>query len=112
MHNPTEAIAAGRRLAGRQTQEELAERLTDITGKRWTRDMVASLELGRKTFDVNTLVAVSRAQELPIEFYLFGPADRARGVYRRSLSRLAGNPNLVELARSLRDHPAGEPTAA
>lgn len=57
------------------SQEALAAKLTDITGESWTRNMVASLEGGRKTFEVDTLLAVSEALGVTVEFILFGPAE-------------------------------------
>ncbi len=63
-------ISLGRRLRDKQTQEQLAEALTTDTGRAWTRGMVAALENGKKHFTVDTLVAVARIQDLPVEFYL------------------------------------------
>lgn len=76
MHNPRKAVSAARTLLG-QTQEELASALSDTSGEHWTRGMVAKLEGGRKKFDVDILVAVAKAQGMPIEFYLYGPSNQA-----------------------------------
>lgn len=69
--DPTRAIAAGRALSG-HTQRELAEKLQAVTGQDWNRDKVANLERGTRTFDVTTLIALSKIQGLPYEFYLEG----------------------------------------
>lgn len=68
------AVKAGRAIRG-QSQEELAELLAAETGKPWTRDKVASLENGRKKFDVDTLEAIAKVQDLPLAFYMFGPSE-------------------------------------
>lgn len=84
---PQDRIAAARRLAGRQTQAELAARLTEVTGTRWTRDMVANLEAGRRSFDVETLVAIAEIHDRDCAWYLDGvEIDRAKGLYRELLS--------------------------
>lgn len=66
----------------RQNQTELAEALTRETGEEWTRVMVGNLEAGRKVLDVETLMAISRVQDLPWSFYLeeFPGSNSAKGV--------------------------------
>lgn len=94
--NPADAVAAGRRTAGRMTQTQLAEKLTELTGKKWTRDMVAALESGRKTFDVDTLTAVVSALGVTVEYILFG--DRVNPRYRDSRRKVSGNHSPLGLA--------------
>jgi hypothetical protein len=48
--------------------------MTKVTGNEWSRDMVAKLEAGEKTFTVDILLAVATAQRLPYEWYLAGTA--------------------------------------
>lgn len=82
--DPRAAIAMGRRYR-RQTQEELAEKLTKATGERWSRVMVGKLESGGKVLEVETLMAIARVQDLPYSFYLEGPeSTSAMGVERAS----------------------------
>lgn len=78
--DPRAAIAMGRRYR-RQTQEELAEKLTKATGERWSRVMVGKLESGGKVLEVETLMAIAEVQNLPYSFYLEGPeSTSAKGV--------------------------------
>lgn len=79
------AIKAGRAIND-QTQEELAEALMRETNERWTRDMVASLETGKKRVVPETLVALSKVQNLDYTFYLNGPSELnvAKGGYLQS----------------------------
>jgi len=72
-HSPNRAVAAARKLRG-QTQEELAELLTEATDEHWSRVMVARLERGDKRLDVDALLAIANLHDLPVEFYLYGPA--------------------------------------
>ena len=92
--NPADAVAAARRIRGRMTQPQLAERLTEVTGVRWTRDMVASLENGRKTFDVDVLMAVTEALDVSTSFILFGkePAGREKMGFAPSVLGLLAHP--------------------
>lgn len=88
--NPGDAVASARRMRGRKSQQWLADRLTDITGEDWTRDMVANLELGRRSFDVSVLLAVCEALDVPTGFILFGQeptATQGKGVSLSSFSR-------------------------
>jgi transcriptional regulator with XRE-family HTH domain len=84
------AVKAARAING-QTQADLAALLTEETGEHWTRDMVQSLESGRKNFDVDTLMALVAVQKLDYAFYLKGPAElnRDKGVYVGSLQGAA-----------------------
>lgn len=78
--NTRAAIAMGRRYR-RQTQKELAEKLTEVTGEPWSRVMVGKLESGGKVLEVETLLAIAEIQDLPHSFYLEGPeSTRAKGV--------------------------------
>lgn len=63
------AVAAGRVFSG-HTQKTLAEKLTAVSGEDWNRDKVASLESGRRTFDVDTLRYIAQVQGLPYSWYL------------------------------------------
>jgi len=68
------AVKAARTING-QTQADLAARLTEEMGEPWTRDMVQSLESGRKKFDVDILMALVVVQGLDYSFYLNGPSE-------------------------------------
>jgi transcriptional regulator with XRE-family HTH domain len=57
------------------SQEDLADRLTQITGDKWTRNMVASLENGRRSFDVDLLGPIAEATGVTVEFLAIGPAE-------------------------------------
>ncbi|GEM_PF-5766317 len=72
-HTPAKAIKAGRALAG-QTQADLARALEEATGEHWTSIMVTKLERGDRKLTVDLLLTIAQIQELPIEFYLYGPA--------------------------------------
>jgi transcriptional regulator with XRE-family HTH domain len=87
------AVKAARAING-QTQKQLAALLTEEMGQTWTRDMVQSLESGRKKFDVDTLEALVVVQGLGITFYLNGPAEltSAKGVYLSSFSHSLTQP--------------------
>lgn len=87
--DPRAAIAMGRRYR-RQTQTELAAKLSETTGDNWTRVMVAKLESGGKVLEVETLMAIAEIQGLPYSFYLEGPdSTRAMGVYASSAMSIA-----------------------
>ena len=75
--NQRDAVASARRVSGRVSQEELADRLTAETGKEWTRDMIANLENGRRSFSVDDLLAICKVLEVPVTYILFGPAEFA-----------------------------------
>jgi transcriptional regulator with XRE-family HTH domain len=79
------AVKAARAINS-QTQADLAELLTEETGEPWTRDMVQSLESGRKKFDVDILEALVVVQNLDYSFYLNGPTELnvAKGGYLQS----------------------------
>ena len=68
-HDPRDNISTAREMR-RQSQRRLADALTAETGERWTRGMVANLEIRRKILDVNTLMAISKIHNLPCSFYL------------------------------------------
>lgn len=93
---PQDRVAAARRLAGRQTQQELADRLTEVTSEQWTRNMVASLEGGRRTFDIATLIAIAEVHGRDPVWYLDGvevaKTTRAKGLYRDSFLSMASQP--------------------
>jgi hypothetical protein len=48
--------------------------LSEATGEKWTRGMVAALETGDKHFTVDLLLTLVRVQGFPAEFYLYGPS--------------------------------------
>ena len=66
------AIAAARAWAD-MTQEEFAERLTQATGKPWSRGMVNHLESGRRRIEFETVMAIARLTDVPLEFFEHGP---------------------------------------
>ncbi len=79
-------IARARKLRG-LTQEELAARLRELTGAQWPRTAVsmaegawlaAPWERVRK-FDVNQLVALSLALDMPAAWFLLPPDHRPDG---------------------------------
>lgn len=76
---PHRAVAAGRTLRG-LTQQELADRLTAITGDEWTRGMVASLEIGKKHLGATALTAISVTLDLPYSYFLQGVEDEFRAL--------------------------------
>jgi transcriptional regulator with XRE-family HTH domain len=78
---PHRAVAAGRTLRG-LTQQELADRLHKLTGDKWTRGMVASLEIGKKHLGVTTLTAISVTLDLPYSYFLQGVEDEFRALNR------------------------------
>lgn len=61
-------IAHGRDLRG-WGQEEFARRLSEFTGKEWTRAIVANLETGKKAVGIEALLAVAQLQGRPVEWY-------------------------------------------
>ncbi|MBA3361857.1 MAG: hypothetical protein H0T94_10410 [Acidimicrobiia bacterium] len=77
--DPRTAIAMGRRYR-RQTQQQLADALTESTGERWSRVMIGKLESGGKVLEVETLMAIATIQNLPYSFYLESPGNYAKGV--------------------------------
>jgi transcriptional regulator with XRE-family HTH domain len=69
----------------RQTQQELADAITEATGSRWSRVMVGYLETGKKELNVDTLMVIADIHRLPYSFYLESPdGSEARGVYVNS----------------------------
>lgn len=93
--NPGDAVAAARRMRGKKSQQWLADRLTEITGDKWTRDMVANLENDRRTFDVPILLAVCEALDVPTGFILFDQeptATQTKGVSLSSFSHSLAQP--------------------
>jgi transcriptional regulator with XRE-family HTH domain len=76
---PHRAVAAGRTLRN-LTQQELADRLQALTGEKWTRGMVASLEIGKKHLGVTTLTAISVTLNLPYSYFLQGVEDEFRAL--------------------------------
>ncbi len=57
----------------RQTQQELADALTRVTGEPWSRVMVGHVETGKKALTVDTLMAVAEIHNLSYAFYMEGP---------------------------------------
>jgi|GEM_PF-3372223 len=68
---PGRRIAAARALE-RISQEELAHRLTELSGEEWTRGNVASIENGRRGMRVTELELFAEAQGQDIAWYLSG----------------------------------------
>lgn len=68
---PGRRIAAARALE-RISQEELAHRLTQISGEEWTRANIASIENGRRAMRVTELDLFAQAQGQDIAWYLSG----------------------------------------
>jgi transcriptional regulator with XRE-family HTH domain len=66
---PGRRIAAGRALR-RQTQAQLALRMAELTGDPWSRNNIAAIENGQRSFKVDYLHAFAEAQDLPISWYL------------------------------------------
>ncbi len=71
-HDPRLSIAMGRKYRG-QTQQDLADALTKVTGSRWSRVMVGYLESGDKRLTVDTLLVIAKIHQLPYSFYMEGP---------------------------------------
>lgn len=87
--DPRAAIAMGRRYR-RQTQQELADQLTKMTGEKWSRVMIGKLESGGKVLEVETLMAIAAIHNLPYSFYLEGPeSNSAKGVSLTSAMSMA-----------------------
>ncbi len=86
-YDPRVSIATGRRYRG-QTQEMLAEALSQATGEHWSRGMVANLETLKKELTVGTLMVIAGIQQFPYSFYLEGP-DSSMGGYVSSLEPVA-----------------------
>jgi len=75
-HDPRTAIAMGRRYR-KQTQQQLADALSDSTGDHWSRVMIGHLESGKKALTVETLMEIAEIQGLPYSFYLEGIAGNS-----------------------------------
>jgi transcriptional regulator with XRE-family HTH domain len=80
-HRPHQSIGVARKYRG-LTQDQFARQLTAATGDEWTRGMVAHLESGRKVFSSDLLLVVARIQDMPWEFYLYGPGGTVPGSTR------------------------------
>ena len=88
-HDPRLSIAMGRKYRG-QTQQQLADALSDATGDHWSRVMVGYLETRKKELSVDTLMVIAEIHRLPYSFYLEGPdTTGAMGVYLSSLESAA-----------------------
>lgn len=95
------------------SQGKLAAEVSEMIGDLISRNIISKIENGERAVTEQELTAISIITGQPYE-WLRGAEDvapvfdlnRGTGVYRRSFSRLAGDPDLAELARSLRDHPA------
>lgn len=75
---PHRMVAAARAIS-QISQEELAERLAEISGKPWTRANVAALENGRRAMRVEELEWFAKAQGRDIAWYLTPePSDELR----------------------------------
>lgn len=72
VHDPRKAVAAAMTLLD-QKNEDLAAALSQSTGKRWTKNMVASLVRRRRKLDTPELLEIQRVQGFPMAFYLYGP---------------------------------------
>lgn len=65
-------------------RDDLAARLTEITGQEWTYRMVHNLIGGNKTLTGDIVWALRQATGLPYEFFLDDPRDmlnEAKGAY-------------------------------
>jgi transcriptional regulator with XRE-family HTH domain len=69
--NPHRMIAAARAIE-RQTQAQLARKLTAISGEEWNRNDVAGIENGRRKFEARHLTLFAAAQNRPLSWYLEG----------------------------------------
>ena len=81
-HSYHRAIKAGRAYRG-QTVEKLAE----ATGL--TENQIRHLETNKANHSVERMLVIAEAQNLPIEFYLYGPpldADNPRTVELGSIA--------------------------
>lgn len=72
------AVKAARALRG-QSQQDLADRLTEVTGGRWDRRMVTTLEGGHRRITLTLAVALSEAQDMPLSWYAYGLDGDPRG---------------------------------
>jgi transcriptional regulator with XRE-family HTH domain len=78
-------------------QGELAQRMSELTGEMWTRQMIADLETGRRTFKVDYLIPIARALNVTVEFILLGEgivADREIARLREQIMGLWTQPRL------------------
>ncbi len=80
------AVAYGRGIRG-WSQEELAVRLAEATGRKWSRDRVASIETGRSGLRLDDARTLAEVLRLPIETIAYGVG---RGVSSRSGGDTAG----------------------
>ncbi len=63
-------MVAGARAMARQSQSDLAARLAEISGQEWNRNHVASIENGARALKADDLWIFSRAQGVPITWYV------------------------------------------
>ena len=86
------AVKFLRELRG-MSREQLAERLTEVTGDDWSSSMITNLETERKTISVSTLKALCEVLDSDPSFFMYGPGsltDRtahARPRYRKQGGR-------------------------
>ena len=94
---PNEAIKAGRNLRG-WTQIKLAERVGALLDEEWSRDMIASIEAGKRTVDPKELVAFVVLLDLDYDYILRGVELELRSkAMAGRLNSAAGDNNLRDL---------------
>ncbi len=71
---PGIAVREARRRA-RMTQDGLAERLEQRTGKPWSQAAVSKLEHGRRSADWELLAHLEAIFERPLDWFVHGPDD-------------------------------------
>lgn len=103
MHDPRKAVAAAMTLLD-QEQQDLADALTERTGKPWTVNMIASMVKLRRKLHIDELLLIQEIQGFPLDWYLYGPfgGDRlskeATGLYLGSI--VSEMPRSVDLIAS------------
>ena len=75
--NPSRRAIARRVVAARKmaemTQVQLARRLSDTTGHQWSRDVIASLETGRRMIPAEVLVSLGEVLDVAPGWFLSDP---------------------------------------
>ena len=68
-------MVAARRMAD-ISQEQLARRLSRISGEKWSSQQVANVETGRKQIRAGLLVVFGEALNVAPEWFIIGPPTR------------------------------------
>lgn len=79
-------IAAARAMQ-RETQQQLANRLTAISGREWTRDIIAAMENGRRKVEADDIPFLAAAQRVNRDWYFESPGGDPADDYDREPMR-------------------------